>query len=188
VFNLISRKRVIAEDNTGVMEEICKFLNESVVTFDAALADKELVSKLQSVSEMGISDFYSLKFLLANSGLDILVYKVAELEPNAEEVPAGMLEYNVIDDLEVTGSFVKSASKIVVSDEASDLYEVYKRIIEAYDFFSGDLCSSYSNPLTTNLDLIKQTEQAIGVAPSSITTYINSVLEYLGKNLIVIQN
>lgn len=188
VFNLITRKRVVVEDNTGVMEEICKFLNENVVTFDAALADKELVSKLQRISEMGISDFYSLKFILANSGLDILVHKVAEMAPNEEVVPDGMLEYNVIDDFDPTGSFIKSASKIVVSDESSDLYEVYKRIIEGYDFFTSDLCSGYQNPLTTNLDLIKQTEQAIGVAPSSITTYINSVLEYLGKSLIVIQN
>jgi hypothetical protein len=35
--------------------------------------------------------------MLANSGIDILVTEVSESEVNSEEIPDGMMEYNVLN-------------------------------------------------------------------------------------------
>lgn len=188
VYTLIARERKLVNDDSEVITAICEFISDNITSFDAALSDKELVSRLQNLDQISIVDFYSIKFMLANSGLDILVNSVAELEVNADQIPEGMLEYNVVDNIATNQSFVKPSSKIVLDADSSDLHQVYSEIVSGFGFFQTPILSGYRNPLTANLDLLKQTEVAIGVAPTSITTYINSVLEYLGKSIILIQN
>lgn len=188
VYSLIARDRKECEGNSEIMGYIISFIKENITIFDAALSDKDLVTKMNNLEAMTISEFYSLKFILAQSGIDILVHQVAEMEVNATEIPQGKIEYSVIDNLDYEPVFIRTASKIVVDDDNSNLSTVYGRVIEAYDYFNSELTNGYSNPLMTNLEVVKKMEQALGVSPTSITSYINSVFQYLGKDFMVITN
>jgi hypothetical protein len=124
--------------------------------------------------------------LLASFGLDILVFSVAEEEVNPSEVEDGTTEYNVIDELDSTPSFVRRSSKVVVSNEAGDLHTVYSKVIEGFGFFNSELTAGFNNPLTRNLNVLTQAETLMGVSPVPVATEINSILEYLGKKIIAI--
>lgn len=185
--SLITRSRRIVNSDEEVMSAIIDFIHENIPTFDAAMADKEFVAKLQGLEAMTITDFYALKFFLSQSvGIDIIVGSVAEMEVNASEIAEGTYEYNVFDELPSEYNFVKDMTKIVTSSESGDMGSVYSKIVEMYGYFESPLFSSYRNPLKTNIELLKSTEVAMGVTPPSISNYINSVLEYLGKRIILI--
>lgn len=186
MFTSIARGRKAVTTGDEALAAMCKFISANIATFDAALADKALVTKLQGLSSMTVNEFYSLKYVLANAGIDLLMYFVADEEVNGDEIPQGMMEYNVVDYNDVQFGFIPVASKINASTESMNMSQVYQRIIDMFGFFQTELTSDYINPLKTNLDLLKRTEEAMGVSPTNITSYINSVLEYLNKELVLI--
>lgn len=185
-FTLIARDRVAVEDDEQVLAQVASFIKNHIEVFDAAIADKDLVNRLQTLELRTISDFYSLKYMIASFGLDVLTSYVADLEINPSEITENTTEYNIIDELDSTPSFVRSASKVVVSNESGDLHTVYSKIIEGFGFFDSDLTAGFNNPLTRDLQILKQSEDLIGVSPVPVTTEINSILEYLGKKVIAI--
>lgn len=187
VYTLISRERFNVDDD-NIMTTICQFIRDNASVFDAALSDKELVTKLTTIESISVSELMSLKYCLASAGMDLLVNQVAEEEVNPDSIPEGIAEYNIIDDLDVEQGFVKFSTKVTTDQDTSSMSDVYGKIIEIFDYFSTPLTASCENPLKENMDTLLVTEKSIGRAPESVTTYINSVLEYLGKRIILIQN
>lgn len=185
-FTLIARDRVEVSDDGQVLTQIAEFIKNHIESFDAAIPDKDLMNRLQTLDLTTVSDFYSLKFILANFGLDILCNYVAELEVNASEISDNTTEYNIIDELDDAPSFVRSASKVVVSNEAGDMHTVYSKVVEGFGFFNSELTAGFNNPLTRSLEVLTRSEELIGVSPVPVTTEINSILEYLGKKIIAI--
>jgi len=185
-FTLVSRNRVMTENEDQVLTAIASFIKDNIETFDAAIADKDLVNRLQTVEFRTIGELYSLKYMIASFGLDILFNAVAELEVNPSEIAENTVEYNIIDELDSDPTFVRSASKVVISNEAGDLYSVYSKIIEGFGFFDTELTTGFNNPLTRDLTILKQSEELMGISPVAVTTEINSILEYLGKKVIAI--
>lgn len=185
-FTLIARDRMVVEDDGQVLTQVSEFIKDHIESFDAAIPDKDLMNRLQVINLNTVSDFYSLKFLLASFGLDILLSYVAELEINPSEISEGMTEYNIIDELDNTPSFVRSASKVAVENESGDLHTVYSKVIEGFGFFNSELTAGFNNPLTRSLKVLTQSEELMGVSPIAVTTEINSILEYLGKRIIAI--
>jgi len=185
-FTLVARDRVMADDDDQVLEKIAEFIKNHIDSFDAVIADKDLVNRLQTVQFRTISELYSLKFMIASFGLDILFNSVAELEVNPQEVSENTTEYNIIDELDSDPSFVRSTSKVVISNEAGDLHTVYSKIIEGFGFFDSELTAGFNNPLTRDLNVLKQSEELMGISPVAVTTEINSILSYLGKKVIAI--
>jgi len=186
VFSLLARKRVPAETDTEVLTEVCNFIRENLDIFDAAVTNKALISQLEKIDMMTIDEFSCFKFVIANSGIDLLIFGVSDVEVDSDGVPAGKIEYNVIDNNQCLTSFVKFCTKVLADDKTSDFGDVYKNIIDMYGFFSGELFTGFRNPLSTQLQVINESERLLGVAPASSTQYVNSILEYLGKNVIVI--
>lgn len=188
VFTLVNRSRVSAADNSEVLRAIEAFIRENLDSFNTAIIDKDVVNRLQDVQFNTVSDFYSLKFMLASYGMDILVNSVAELEQDAEGIDPSIIEYNVIDEISWNNTFVRSASKITMpSDGSGKLSEVYSKIIEGYGLFTGAAVEGFKNPLVQDMELLKQSEDLMGVTPSPVTSDINSIMEYLGKKIIVIK-
>lgn len=185
-FTLIARDRVEVSDDGQVLTQIAEFIKNHIESFDAAIPDKDLMNRLQTLDLTTVSDFYSLKFILANFGLDILCNYVAELEVNASEISDNTTEYNIIDELDDAPSFVRRASKVVVSNEAGDMHTVYSKVVEGFGFFNSELTAGFNNPLTRSLGVLTRSEELIGVSPVPVTTEINSILEYLGKKIIAI--
>jgi len=188
LFEFRARKRAQVADDAEAMGAIAAFLAENIAIIDAAIADKGLVSRLQGLQTLSINDYYSLKFLLAQSGLDILTFIVAEQEVNSDNLDRGILEYNVIDTNYPDNSFLHRATKITAESDSSHMSEVYAKIQEIYNFFESDLFEGYKNPMANQIDLIKETETLIGKAPEGSTLFVNSVLEYMGKQIILIVN
>lgn len=185
-FTLVSRSRVMTENEDQVLTAIASFIKDNIETFDAAIADKDLVNRLQTVEFRTIGELYSLKYMIASFGLDILFNAVAELEVNPSEIAENTVEYNIIDELDSDPTFIRSASKVIISNEAGDLYSVYSKIIEGFGFFDTELTAGFNNPLTRDLTILKQSEELMGISPVAVTTEINSILEYLGKKVIAI--
>lgn len=185
-FTLIARDRVVAEDDSQALVKIADFIKDHIESFDAAISDKDLINRLQTVEFRTISELFSLKFMIASFGIDILVNTVAELEVNPTEISENTVEYNIIDMIDAEPSFIKSASKVVVSNEAGDMHTVYSKVVDGFGFFNNQLTEGFNNPLVRALDTLKKSEQLIGVSPVSITTEINSILDYLGKKVIAI--
>lgn len=185
-FTLIARDRVEVADDGQVLEQVAEFIKNHIESFDAAIPDKDLMNRLQTLDLTTVSDFYSLKFILASFGLDILCNYVAEMEVNASEISDNTTEYNIIDELDDAPSFVRSASKVVVTNESGDMHTVYSKVIEGFGFFNSELTAGFNNPLTRSLGVLTRSEELIGVSPVPVTTEINSILEYLGKKIIAI--
>lgn len=186
VGSLLDRRRVLVGNDSEAMAAISSFIADNTETFDAALSNKALVSQLQDLKNLTIDELYSLKYVFASSGIDLIIMAVSDIEVNENMIPEGIIEYNVIDNLNNVSNFIKFATKIPVSSEGGVLTEMYSKVVEIHGLFEGDLFQGFQNPLEAQIGILRQTEQALGVTPSSITTYLNSVLEYLGKDIYVI--
>lgn len=188
VFRILDRKRVENYESTYVMKLIAEFIRGNDAILNNWLSDKDLVNRLSNVTDdMTVTEFMSIKYLLAEAGLDILVYTVADMEVNDTDIPVGEFEFNVVDDYSVSESFIKNSTKISLKEE--NYYELYARIQDMYSFFElGSLAGYSNNPLRKSLDALKITAESMGVTPISLTNEINSTLEYLGKKLILITN
>lgn len=186
VFSLLARKRVLAENDTDVLTEVCNFIRENLDIFDAALTNKALIGKLENIEMLTIDEFHCLKYVIANSGIDILLFGVSDVEVGADGIPEGNNEYNVIDNNLCLTSFVKFCTKVLADSKTSNFGKVYSTIADMYGFFEGELFTGFRNPISTQLQVINEAEKLLGVAPTSSTQYLNSILDYLGKNVIVI--
>lgn len=187
-FELRSRKRVQVENDSEIMKAIAEFIVENISDIDAAISDRGLSSRLSNLAELSINDYLSLKFLLAQSGLDILTNIVGEQEVNSEGIDKGILEYNIIDTNYPEESFLHRATKVVTTQESSHISDVYSKIQEVYEFFDTPIFDGYENPMKKQIDLVKETETLIGKSPEGSTMFINSVLDYMGKRIILIIN
>lgn len=185
-FTLIARERTEITDDEQALIKIADFIKDHIDSFDAAIPDKDIINRLQTVEFTTISEFFSLKFLIANFGLDILVNLVSELEVNPDTISENTIEYNIIDMFDANPSFIKYASKVVTTSESGDMYTVYSKVVDGFGFFNSPLTEGFNNPLNTALSTLKKSEELIGVSPVSITTQINSILEYLGKRIIAL--
>lgn len=187
-FSILARKRVLVGNDTEAMSAIEAFIAENIDIFDAAMTNKAMVSQLQNLKDLTIDTLYSLKFMMAANGIDLIFFAVSDAESDSDGIPDGIIEYNVIDNLNSSSNFIKFGTKLPVSENGGNLSDVYERIVNMFGFFEGDLFVGYTDPLKTQLEILKQTEKALGVTPPAITSYLNSVLEYLEKDLIVIMN
>lgn len=187
VFSLLARQRTKIESTEDTMAAVLKFLNDNSEVLRDTLSDEDLINRIISTEFLTISEFMSLKYLLASSGVDVLVYEVADLEVDPESIPEDQTEYMIINDLDITNG-VKLASKFVVPSKEIDLYSVYAKAIEVGNFFTTELTKGYKNPLLNALSTLKQSEQLLGNSPVGITTAIESMLKYLGISIVAITN
>lgn len=187
VFSLMMRSRIVANNDEEILDGVCKFVTENIEQFDQVLIDKDMVNRLKNLQLTTISELYSLKYLLAQSGLDILIHQVAELEINADGIEEGGEEVIVVNNLDATSAIARPAAKIHHNEADDSKSALYSKIVDMYGFFSTDLTAGFKNPFTSLLDQLKRINDSIGVSPESFIIPIESTLEYLGKSIIVIQ-
>lgn len=188
VFTLLSRTRVKASNDSEVMSSILAFIGENINVFDSVFSNKGFVDRLESLDTLTNEHLFGLKFIMAQSGIDLIFYTVSDDEDNPVDIPEGVLEYISINDIHSTSLITKFATKFVMSESGLKVSEVYKTMNEVYDNFGGELLSDLMNPIQSQIQFLERDENYIGVTPTSITNYLNSVFNYLGKDLIVITN
>jgi hypothetical protein len=188
VFTLLSRTRVKVSNDSEVMSSILSFIGENINVFDSVFSDKGFVDRLENLDTLTNEHLFGLKFIMAQSGIDLIFYTVSDDEDNPVDIPEGMIEYISINNIHSTSLITKFATKFVMSESNLKVSEVYKTMNEIYDNFGGELLSDLMNPIQSQIQFLERDENYIGVTPTSITNYLNSVFNYLGKDLIVITN
>jgi hypothetical protein len=188
VFTLLSRTRVKVSNDSEVMSSILTFIGENINVFDSVFSDKGFVDRLENLDTLTNEHLFGLKFIMAQSGIDLIFYTVSDDEDNPVDIPEGMIEYISINNIHSTSLITKFATKFVMSESNLKVSEVYKTMNEIYDNFGGELLSDLMNPIQSQIQFLERDENYIGVTPTSITNYLNSVFNYLGKDLIVITN
>lgn len=184
---LLDRRRYPIQDESLAINAVEKFISESMPTFTAALTDKTMLARLRGIKGLTVQDLDCLRYYLATKGLDIWYYAVSTTEVNSDEIPEGQVEFNVIDNSHVRG-FVPMCMKITQLQDSIKFSDVYSKIQTSYGLFEGATLSGFSNPLKSYIDGLKTDEELLGISNRGRTMYINSILEFLRKDLKVIIN
>jgi hypothetical protein len=170
------------------MDAIQKFIADNISTFTAALTNQRLVAQLEQLKDLTVSQFQGLRYILAMNGLDIWYFAVKEGEVNELEVPDDVIEYTILDNDQMSYGFIPMAFRFVQPRSEMSISAVYQEIVSAFGLFEGSFYVGMKNPLKASIDTVVESEKILGVAPKSSTTYINSILEYLHKDMRAITN
>jgi hypothetical protein len=188
VGKLMSRQRVEVDSEQVVMGALVDFLKQEASTLSTVITDQRLITKLQGLSNITITEFQCLRYMLASKGFDIWCWIVSDSEINPNEIEDQIFEYNVVDSNSISGSFVPKSSKIIQSSSNNSLTELYTKINDGFTLFTGDLFIGMNNPIINTVTTMKESETALGITSKAQTTYVNSVLEYLGIRVKVLMN
>lgn len=181
----LARTRYEVTGDTEVLDAIEKFIHDNVSTFTAALTDQSLVAKLENPLNLTISTFNCLRYVLAEKGLDIWIWYVKNGEVDENEVTPDCFEYNVVDYDQCIG-FVPFCVRFIQDKQSFNVVKLYGDIQSAFGLFEGSLFTDMRNPLLVNIDAMKIEQDAVGKVSSLKTTYVNSILDFLKKDVRVI--
>jgi hypothetical protein len=184
----LARNRYEVASEPEVMDAIQKFIADNISTFTAALTNQRLVAQLEQLKDLTVSQFQGLRYILAMNGLDIWYFAVKEGEVNESEVPDDIIEYTILDNDQMSYGFIPMAFRFVQPRSEMSISAVYQEIVSAFGLFEGSFYVGMKNPLKASIDTVVESEKILGVAPKSSTTYINSILEYLHKDMRAITN
>lgn len=184
----LARNRYEVASEPEVMDAIQKFIADNISTFTAALTNARLVAQLEQIKDLTVSQFQGLRYILPMHGLDIWYFIVKEGEVNETEVSDDVIEYNILDNDQVTFGFVPMAFRFIQPRSEMSISAVYQEIVSAFGLFEGSFYVGLKNPLKASIDTIVESEKILGVAPKSSSTYVNSILEYLHKDMRAITN
>lgn len=184
----LARNRYEVASEPEVMDAIQKFIADNISTFTAALTNQRLVAQLEQLKDLTVSQFQGLRYVLAMNGLDIWYFAVKEGEVNESEVPDDVIEYTILDNDQVSYGFIPMAFRFIQPRSEMSISSVYQEIVSAFGLFEGSFYVGMKNPLKASIDTVIESEKILGVAPKSSTTYINSILEYLHKDMRAITN
>jgi hypothetical protein len=184
----LARNRYEVASEPEVMDAIQKFIADNISTFTAALTNQRLVAQLEQLKDLTVSQFQGLRYILAMNGLDIWYFAVKEGEVNELEVPDDVIEYTILDNDQMSYGFIPMAFRFVQPRSEMSISAVYQEIVSAFGLFEGSFYVGMKNPLKASIDTVVESEKILGVAPKSSTTYINSILEYLHKDMRAITN
>jgi hypothetical protein len=180
----LARSRYEVTNDTEALDAIAKFIAENISTFTSALTDQRLVGQLQSLNNLTINEFSCLRYILASNGLDIWTWYVKEGEVNQDEVSGNTFEYNVLDKDTAT-SFIPMCTRFIQAKSENSLVKLYTNIVDAFGLFEGRLFVGMNNPIMTTVKAM-ESDELIGVVSNIKTSYVNSILDFLGKDLKVI--
>lgn len=180
----LARTRYEVSNDTEVLDAITKFIAENISTFTSAMTDQRFLGQLQSLNNLTINEFSCLRYIFATKGLDIWAWYVREGEVNADELSANTFEYNVLDK-ESANSFIPMCTRFIQTTNENSLVKLYTSIVDAFGLFEGSLFVGMNNPIMTTVNAMKS-DEVIGVVSNFKTTYINSILDFLGKDLKVL--
>lgn len=185
---IIARRRVLVGNDTEAMSQIISFITDNIDIFNSILTDKSLVAKLENLQSLSIDEFQCLRYILAENGVDILIWAIADVETNEDGVPTGQMEYNLVDRTNYSSNFIPFCTKLNVMQNDFKVSDVYKKIVNLYGLFNSTLFEDRPNPILNDITVMEQQESVLGTAPVAVTTHVNSILEFVGKITYVIMN
>lgn len=181
VGEFLERKHYNIENDVDALNAMIKFLGENIDILNAALPNKEFVTKITQLKNMNYDLLMSIKYALAQFGLDLWFWIVPETQASSE-TPEGTLEYNVKTTTAALGECLFPVQKMLQKADTLKLSEVYGKIRESSQLFSQDEFSGLFNekfdPLRDLVVAAKDVEGPIGAVSSALVTQITELLEF----------
>lgn len=186
---LLERKRYPSVDTDGdMLNSTVRFIKDNLDVFMPAVTDSNLIEKLRNLRTMTIQELYELRYVLSSKfGIDLWIQFVADLEVNSQEVPDNAIEFNIVDHTNLIGVTPFATKKVQMENRVS-LTDIYTAINDMYGLFSEPLFNGMINPIKGIVASAKKDEELVGRIPVNRTAYLNSLIELLGKQLMVISN
>jgi len=191
IYSLLSRKRELyeSEDASKTIEDAFSFLNDNISTIQLTSSSMELINFIQESRSKSLTpnDLFSCKFLLAQSGLDLLIYSLDDTDStNVNSIPEGTFEYNLMDKNLILARYIPSTMKVNQLTEDSNMNSIYSSILEASNVFEG-MPDSRKTVLGDQINTLKGSEELTGKTIPGLSSYIGNIFEYLGKEFHVIK-
>ena len=182
VGKLVARSRFDKDAmGIGVMKFVKGFLKDNADNFQSAIHSPEIMNMINDDTPMTTRDFSCINYYLVKAGFYVQIQNVADNEENANDIPLGVVEWNVLDHNFIQNDY-PTAVKIIPS-EGQDIVEILKNIVGHSGLFDVNKFSGVKNPFTSllaNLESIKKTNGSIN---SAITTKIYELLDEMGINV-----
>lgn len=186
VGNCIARSRFDKDKmGVGVNEFVKGFLENNLDKFEIRVANPDVTALISGEGILTRRDLSCVNYLLQKSGFRFDVFNVADDEDNSVGVPAGIVEWNIID-----GNFIQddypTATKILPS-ETDSIIETLKNVVNTTGVF-GSRFVGIKNPFTEifrNLDTIKKTA---GMISPGLTSKIYEILGGLGYRILCLSS
>jgi hypothetical protein len=187
--SLLERQRYSSVDTDAEMlSSTVRFIKDNLSVLMPAITDSNFIEKLRNLRNLTIQELFELRYVLSSRfGIDLWIQFVADLEVNSQEVPDDSIEFNIVDHTNLIGVTPFATKKVQLEKNVS-LTDIYSSINTMYGLFSEPLFNGMRNPIEGVVASAKKDEELVGRIPVNRTAYLNSVIELLGKQLMVISN
>jgi len=169
----------------SVMEFVKGFLKNNLSHFESALKNSDIVDFINGDLTMRTKDFASINYYLAKAGYLVQIQNVTEDEDNPVSVPAGVVEWNIIDTTFLQYDY-PTTMKVIPAD-GMDIVEVLEKIVNQLSFFDNDTLGKVRNPLKEYVENLKKVKNLNGSASIGLTTKIYDTLANLGIKIFTAQ-
>jgi len=185
----IDRKRYKVQNDSEVLDSICKFIADHISDLMARINDNKFINRLETLKSLTIEEFSAIKLLMSFRGIDILAVYVSDSESNAEEIPMNSIEVNVLDRNNIIGSFVPFCTKITQLREEFKLSKVYKDILSMYGLFTGNTFDGVYNVVKANITSLESIEETkVTTVNAMTTTLLNSCFDAMNKERVIVRS
>lgn len=178
----VSRSRFNTESvGVSIMEFVKGFLKENLDQLESSINNPDMVSFINSDSNMSTVDFQSLNYWLGQIGYRVTIWNVADDEENAVSVPQGVIEYNIINKNFIQDDY-PTATKLTPSDSES-LVDILKTVVEQTGLFNTSKLRGVKNPFTLLINNLIHEKEVSGNINYSIVSKIYQMLDQTGFNI-----
>lgn len=175
----IDRTRFNKENlGTSVMEFVKGFLKTNVQNFESSLQNGDIVNFINGDQPMSNVDFATINYYLAKAGFLVQIQNVTDDEENPVNVPAGTIEWNVIDKNFLQDDY-PTTTKIIPA-EGTNITEVLKQIVDQSGVFDDNKFGGIKNPLKDLVDNLEKIKSVTGAVDPALTTRVYEILEQVG--------
>lgn len=178
----VARSRVDLNSlGVSTFEFVKGFLRDNLDNLESAVSNSDLISFINSNQTMTTSDFSTLRYLLKRIGYHLTVWNVTDDEDNKTGVPAGTLEYNMINHNFLQSNFPTVTKLIPAKNES--LAKMVTTIVEQSGLFDDSKFSGIRNPFNILTNNLKSEEEKLGNINSSLISQIYGLLDQMGINI-----
>lgn len=185
VGRFVSRRRANLEQ-LGVNKNqfIQGFLRDNMDTIETAIHNPDLVNLINSDTLLNNKDIASICYTLSTVGYQILVTFIADDEINSISIPAGEIEYDIIDS-----TFIQEDLPVATKESSAvggSVVPVLNRAVTSIGFFNEEKFKGVNNPLTGLLNQMADDEKNAGAPGPIVVNRLYTILEQLGIKIYAI--
>lgn len=175
----VDRSRFDKESmGVSVLDFVKGFLRTNIPTIELALGNADIINVINGDGGLNTKDLACINYWLAQAGYLVKIQNVTDDEDNPTDVPAGTVEWNIIDCNFLQYDY-PTAIKIIPA-EGMDAIGVLKQAIEQSGLFDEAKFSGTKNPLKEYIDQLEKAKDMIGKIEPGLSTKIYDILDQVG--------